>query len=149
MKNLGVYISVFFLLYGGVIFREAISMDYYSDYGPGPGLLPLWVSGMIIFSSLCYLLVTLKKEIILFSSILPKGEGLKNVIVTVSAFLLFVILVPYTGFVISSTLMLFLMFKRGYKWYWSLGLSAVVTGIVFFVFDVLLQVPLPVNEYGW
>lgn len=124
-------------------------MDYYSEYGPGPGLLPLWVSGMIVFCSLCYLVVALKKEIILFSSILPKGEGLKNVVTTIGSFLLFVILAPYLGFFISSTLMLFLMFKRGYKWYWSLGLSVVVTSIVFYVFDGILQVPLPVNEYGW
>jgi len=149
LKNLGVYMAVFFLLYSGIMFWESLSMDYYSEYGPGPGMLPRWVSGLTFVFSIIYLVISLKKDIILFSRILPKGEGLINVLVCAGSFILFIIIAPLLGFLIGSTITLFLLFMRGYKWYWSLGLSASISFIVFWVFGILLQVPLPVNDLGW
>jgi len=149
LKNLGVCMAVFFLLFSGIMFWESLSLDYYSEYGPGPGLLPLWVSGLIFVLSLIYLGIALKKEIILFSDVLPKGEGFINVMVCVGSLVLFMIIVPFAGFLISSTITLFILFKRGYRWYWSLGLSASVAFIVFWIFGIVLQVPLPVNDLGW
>ncbi|WP_375162508.1 tripartite tricarboxylate transporter TctB family protein [Paenibacillus sp. Pae15] len=141
--------AVFFLLYSGIMFWESLSMDYYSEYGPGPGMLPRWVSGLTFVFSIIYLVISLKKDIILFSRILPKGEGLINVLVCAGSFILFIIIAPLLGFLIGSTITLFLLFMRGYKWYWSLGLSASISFIVFWVFGILLQVPLPVNDLGW
>lgn len=149
MKNLGVYISLFFLLIGGIILSESLSMEYYSDYGPGPGLLPLWTGGLIIVLSLIYLGITIKKDVILFSQALPKGEGLINVITCMGSLILFMIIVPFAGFLIGSSITLFILFLRGHKWPWALGLSISVAVIIFGVFGVLLQVPLPVNEFGW
>ncbi|WP_174350799.1 tripartite tricarboxylate transporter TctB family protein [Paenibacillus sp. JMULE4] len=80
---------------------------------------------------------------------MPKGEGLINVLVCAGSFILFIIIAPLLGFLIGSTITLFLLFMRGYKWYWSLGLSASISFIVFWVFGILLQVPLPVNDLGW
>ncbi|TVY07950.1 tripartite tricarboxylate transporter TctB family protein [Paenibacillus cremeus] len=149
MKNLGVYMAIFFLIYSGVMFWESLSMDYYSEYGPGPGLLPLWVSGLIFVLSVAYLVMSFKKEIILLTNVLPKGEGFINVVVCMGSLVLFMVLVPFTGFLIGSTVTLFILFWRGYKWYLSLGLSASIAFIIFWVFGVMLQVPLPVNELGW
>ncbi|WP_248928410.1 tripartite tricarboxylate transporter TctB family protein [Paenibacillus hamazuiensis] len=149
MKNLGVYMALFFILFSGIMFWESLSMDYYSEYGPGPGLLPLWVSGFIFVLSIVYLVVALKKEIILFSKILPKGEGLVNVLVCAGSLILFMIIVPFAGFLIGSAVTLFILFMRGYRWYWSAGLSVSIAFIIFWVFGVILQVPLPVNDLGW
>jgi hypothetical protein len=63
--------------------------------------------------------------------------------------LLFIVIVPYAGFLLSSILTLSLLFSRGYKWYWGLGMSTVVACVVFWVFGSLLGIPLPVNKYGW
>jgi putative tricarboxylic transport membrane protein len=149
LKNFGVYVGLFFLIFGGVIFWQSISLDYYSEFGPGPGFLPAWTSGIIIILSLVYLFIALKKEIILVRDILPKGEGFINVLVSMVSLLLFIVIVPFVGFIISSIITLFLLFSRGYKWYWGLGMSTVVACIVFWVFGSLFGIPLPVNEYGW
>jgi putative tricarboxylic transport membrane protein len=149
VKNLGVYISVFFLLFGGIMLWQSLQLDYYSDYGPGPGLLPLWISSAIIVFSVLNLVLSLKKNIIRIADVIPKGEGLLNVLACIGAFLLFIIIVPYVGFLIGSTVMLFILFSRGFKWYWAIGLSVLIAGIIFWVFGILLQVPLPVNELGW
>lgn len=149
LKNLGVYVGYFFLLIGSVLFWESKSMSYYSQYGPGPGMMPLWTSIFLIAFSLVYLLVNSKKDIYQISEVLPKGKGLVNILVSIGSCILFMIVAPYAGFVIGCTLMLFLLLIRGYKWYWSLGLALVITIAVYVIFVILLQVPLPVNDFGW
>lgn len=149
LKNLGIYISLFFLFIGGIVFSQSLSMEYYSEYGPGPGLLPLWTGALIIVLSLFYFGITIKKDVILFSEVLPRGEGITNVLVSMGSLILFMIIVPYTGFLIGSIITLLILFKRGYKWNWALGLSVTVSLVTFGIFGLLLQIPLPVNEFGW
>lgn len=149
MKNLGVHIGIFFLAVSGVIFVQSLRLPYYSDYGPGPGLLPVWVSGIVGVLSLISLAVAVKKEKRDLAALLPKGEGMINVLTSMGSILLFLVIVSYTGFLIASIAALFFLFQRGYRWHWSLGLSVCVSLVVFFIFEVFLRVPLPANEYGW
>ena len=149
MKNIEVYVSLFFIIVGSVVFSQSLSLQYYSDYGPGPGLLPLWVSGMMVLLSVANMVVAFKKNDTHFSDLFPKGSGLINLLACVGSFVLFMVIVQYVGFTISSILMLFILFSRGYKWPWALGLSVVVTGVLFVVFSSVLGIPIPVNEYGW
>ncbi|PAV28397.1 hypothetical protein CIL05_17340 [Virgibacillus profundi] len=149
MKNVGVYIGIFMLIFSGSIFWQSLSLEYYRASAPGPGFLSLWLSGILFILSLIHIIISVKKDIILFSDILPKGKGLGNVVALLLSLILFLIIIPYIGFTIASIVMLFILFKRGYKWYWSLGLSTFVTLVVFVVFNTLLQVPLPVNNFGF
>ena len=111
MKSLEVYISGFMILFGAVIFRLAYSMEYYGEYGPGPGLLPLWTSGLIVVLALINLTIALKKGGKSLAEVLPKGTSLKNVLSCVGAYALFLVLVPHAGFSVSSVLMLFILFS--------------------------------------
>ena len=149
MKNLEVYISAFFILFGAVIFRLASGLKYYGEYGPGPGLLPLWISGLMIALAAVNLYSAFKKNNTHFSALIPKGTALTNLLSCIGSFVLFIIIVPYAGFVLSSLSMLLILFSRGYKWRWSVGLSVLVTGILFVVFSMVLTIPLPVNQFGW
>ena len=149
LRNLGFYISIFFLIIGGLIFSESLTLEYYSDYGPGPGLLTLWTSILIIVLSLLYLFTVIKKEFINLSEVFPKGEGFINIIVCIGSLILFIMIVPSTGFLIGSIVLLLILFKRGYNWLWSIGLSVSVSLIIFGIFGVLLEVPLPTNSLGW
>jgi hypothetical protein len=149
LKNLGFYISLFFLSIGSIISLQSFRLDYYSDYGPGPGLLPLWTGILIIILSLMYLVMTVKKDSFPFEKVLPKGEGFINILSCIGSLILFIIIVPYTGFLLGSTVLLFLLFKRGYKWYVALCVSIAVSLFIYWVFGNLLQVPLPTNYYGW
>ena len=149
MKKLGVYVALFFLIFSGVVFWFSLQLPYKSQFGPGPGLLPVWTSGLLLLFSIIYLIVAFKKDIILIADVFPKGEGAANVLITIFSLILFMVLVPFAGFVISSIVTLFLLFSRGYKWYWGLGLATTVTLVVFFLFGNLLGIPLPVNDYGW
>lgn len=149
LKKLGVYVALFFLIFSGVVFWFSLQLPYKSQFGPGPGLLPVWTSGILLLFSIIYLIVAFKQKSILIQDVLPKGEGAVTVLVTIFSLILFMVLVQFTGFVISSIITLFLLFSRGYKWYWGLGLAMTVTLAVFFLFGNLLGIPLPVNNYGW
>lgn len=149
MKNLEVWISLCFILFGAIFFKIASSMQYYSEYGPGPGLLPMWISGILVVLAIVNLVSAFKRNNTLFSDLLPKGTSLINLCSSIGAFALFIIIVPYVGFVLTSMIMLFILFSRGYSWKMSIVLSALVTGVVFFVFNSVLSIPLPVNEFGW
>jgi hypothetical protein len=65
------------------------------------------------------------------------------------SFILFMIIVPATGFCIAGIIMLFIVLLPSYKWYLCLGISTTVTLFFFFVFYNLLKIPLPVNSLGW
>lgn len=149
MKNIEVYVSGLFILVGAVICWQASLLPYYSEFGPGSGFLPLWASGIMIILCLFNTLVAFKQNNTHFDRLLPTGTSLKNVAACIGGYVLFMIIIPYVGFTISSVIMLFILFSRGYQWHWALGWSVVVTGVVFFVFSSLLGVPLPVNDFGW
>ncbi|MDF2962929.1 MAG: tripartite tricarboxylate transporter family receptor [Paenibacillus sp.] len=149
MKNAGVWFGFFIFLLGCVLFWQSLSLDYKSSIGPGPGLFPLWLSGGLILLSLLYIIESVRKEVIRISDILPKGKGLGNVLVIIGSCVIFMIVVSFAGFVIAGTLLIFMLLVREYKWYRALGISFVIALATFVVFQTLLDVPLPVNEFGF
>ena len=144
-----VYVSLFFVIVGGVVFSQALSLSYYGEYGPGPGLLPLWASGLLLLLAAINLVSAYSKDSNRFAELIPRGAGLINLLACVGAFLLFMLTVERLGFTVAGIVMLFILFSRGYKMHWALGLPVAVTGMLFFVFSSVLGIPIPVNEYGW
>lgn len=149
MKNLGVWIGVIILLFGVIIFWQSLSFDIYSDIGPGPGLFPMILSGLLIVLSIFYIISSVKKIRIMTDEVLPKGKTVWKVLRIVLAVALFVILAPFTGFSIASMIVLLIVFLGEMKWYSAVGISLVTTVLVFITFYKLLGVPLPVNAFGW
>lgn len=149
MKKAGVWAGIITLIYAIIIFHESLSLDYSTKLGPGPGFFPLWLSGILIVLTLFYIVDAFRHDEIKVSEILPGGKAGKSIISTVSGLIVFPIVVPYLGFVISGTILQFIMFIRDFKWYVSLGISVAVSIILFFVFQTLLGVTLPVNDFGW
>jgi len=148
MKNAGALVGFLILIFAGTLFFQALSYDYYSDYGPGPGLFPLWLSGLLIVLSIAYIIDCYKKNIIQLKDVLPKGAGLRKIILIMVSLVVFYFLAPYTGYSVAGIIMLMILFIREYKWYWGLGISVVVTGVLFYTFYSVLNVPLPVNSFG-
>ncbi|NTZ16537.1 hypothetical protein EXW96_02790 [Paenibacillus sp. JMULE4] len=96
LKNAGFVIGIVILLFASLILWQSLSLDYYSELGPGPGLLPLWLSAVLMVLSLLFMMKSLKKSIILFPEILPRGRGLGNILTIIAAvlFLLSPLLLP-------------------------------------------------------
>lgn len=151
MKNAGVWMGIVLFVFSGLICKLSLSYGYYDRYGPGPGLFPLWISGMLLILSVLYVLesIKVKEDIVLLSDVFPKGRDLTYIVTMVAAIVLFIAVISFTGYLVAGMIMTFILYQRNYKWYKALVLSAVTTGSLFLVFQVFLKVPLPVNAFGW
>lgn len=147
--NLGFYTAFTSLLFSLFMFWQSLSYQYYTDFGPGPGLLPRWLSIGLVICSLIYLFQSVRKDIVLASDVLPKGKVLKTVLLYPVTLVLFLLIVDYTGFLIAGTASLFILLAKEYKWYQALGISVLTSSVLFIGFKTLLLVPLPVNIFGF
>lgn len=148
-QNAGVWVGLIILIFSSFIFIQAINLDYFNKYGPGPGLFPIWLSGMLIVLSIIYIWLSIKKDIYFFSKIIPKGKSFGNILSVILALLIFMVIINFTGFIIASTVLLFILLSREYKWYWALGVSIFTSIILFLIFKVFFAIPLPVSMFGW
>ncbi|MDQ0862148.1 tripartite tricarboxylate transporter TctB family protein [Metabacillus dongyingensis] len=150
MKNYGVWVGVFILLFSIFMFNSSLKYEYYGQYGPGPGFFPLWLSGLLGVFSILFILDSLRKNNrITFSDVLPKGKILISVLKVVLSILLFILISPHLGFIVSSILIMLILLIPDFKWTTSLSTATSVTLILFVVFKTILDIPLPTNIWGW
>lgn len=149
LKNLGVWVGLVLLLFGSAMFAMSLSLRYYGQYGPGPGLFPLWLSGVIIVLALLNIGHAAKDNGLVFKNTLPEKRVVLRILSILGAIVLFIVIAPYVGFLAVSVITLFILLRPAYSWYSSIGISAVVTAVLFVLFDVMLNVPLPTNAWGW
>jgi len=147
-KNAGLCGAIVVFLVGAVFAFQSLSYEYYGAMGPGPGLLPLWLSGILMVMSVLYMIESLR-QVVAWRDILPDRSGLIRICRILAAFLLFVFTVETIGFVVSSTLFLLILLAKEYKWYASVAISIAISLVLFWVFGKMLSIPLPVNEFGW
>jgi putative tricarboxylic transport membrane protein len=148
MKNkVGFSGGVSVLTIGIIFFVYALQYPYESELGPGPGMLPLWLSGILIVLSLAYLYsVILGKD---SAEDWPDNKSQIEMGLILGNMSLFVLLTPVIGFVLSSILFLFIFFRRNYHWFKSLMISAGASVFLFLLFTKGFASPLPVNMFGF
>ena len=149
MQNLGVWVGIILLIYASGMFWQALSLKYYTQFGPGPGLFPLWLSGNLIAITLLFIWQSVKKDAFQFRVLFPNKKAIGNVVSLWGSIILFMVMLNFTGFTIASSVLLFTLFIRGYNWPWALGLSIGVSVFLFLTFDKAFGIPLPVNALGW
>lgn len=150
MKNYGIWLGVCILLFAGFIFVNSLKFQLYGQYGPGPGLFPALLSGLLAVMSVLYILSCLKQENkITFSRAFPKGKVLVRVSTIVGSIIAFILISPFVGYIIASIIVMLMLLLPDFKWYTSFGVSIAVTMVLFFVFSTILSIPLPANVWGW
>ena len=111
--------------------------------------MPRWASVITLGVLIVCFYQSFKEEGKTLADTFPKGHGGVNVIVTWASLILFLTLSKTLGFTVTSVIMLTILFGRNIKWHKALVLSLIVSLCCLFVFKSLLQVPVPVNKYGW
>lgn len=148
MKNkVGFSGGVSVLVIGIIFFAYSLQYPYESELGPGPGMLPLWLSGILIVLALAYLYsVIIGKD---SAEDWPDKKSQIEMGLILGNMSLFVLLTPVIGFVLSSILFLFIFFRRNYSWFKSLLISAGTSVLLFLLFTEGFATPLPVNMFGF
>lgn len=149
MSNAGLWAGIAILVYASVVFWQSLTLDYFSRMGPGPGFFPRWLSGILFVLTLVYMWDAMKKNVLTLRDLLPTGRALGNMAAMLGGLVLFTLLLNYTGFIAAAVILLFIMFIRDFRWYYALGASAVIAILLYFVFQTLLGVSLPTNNFGW
>lgn len=149
MKNAGAWMACALMAFALVMGWQALTLRYYTKFGPGSGFMPVWSSVLLFLLSAAYLWESLRRDVIRFRDILPEGKTLWRNVTILLAVLVFILIVPYTGFVAAGIVLLLAVFLFDFKWYAGLALSVTIILIFFYLFRTLLKVPLPVNALGW
>lgn len=135
--------AVIFLL---ALFLFVLSMQYnYSAaIGPGPGFFPTWLSGILMVLSIWYIYESMKGKNASSES-WPTGGSLKHILFIIISLVLFVILFTLFGFLIAGFIFLAILFYKEYKWYTTLLMSAGITLLIYWLFNTVLKVYLPLG----
>jgi hypothetical protein len=138
--------AVLFLGLAVVFFSS--QMEYYSEFGPGPGFLPLWVGVVFIGCAIFVIINILRKRDKIGTFFKPRTKlGLHVLVIIFITFLL----LPYLGFSIGLGLFVGITMRIMGKHRWlSCSLTAVMTAIcIHLIFISWLTIPLPQGLIGW
>jgi hypothetical protein len=136
------------LILGLAVIFFSSQMQYYSEFGPGPGFLPLWV-GIGITACAIVLMVNLLRKHKKATAFLKSKtrEGFKLLMIIIATF----ILLPFLGFSIGFGLFAGMTMRLMGRHGWVVcGLTAVGIAIgIRYVFGHWLNIPLPTGVVGW
>lgn len=116
---------------------------YRSEGGPGSGFLPFWLA--LVMAALALALLLRRPQPAGEHDWLPRGEGLRRVLVVLGATVAFVALLKVLGMILGAALYLaFLMRYLGrHPWWLTVLVSAAAAGVDWLVFAHWLRVPFP------
>lgn len=143
----GVWAGIFLFLVTLVFFVLALGYDYSDRYGPGPGFFPAWVTGILLILSLIYIYESAKEESSMNEKPMIEWTAFKRVLRVLVALIGYVVLVTFVGFIFTTTVFLFSLLYKEYKWYSSLAISLGTSIFLFFLFEKVLKVTLPGNGF--
>ena len=118
--------------------------QWWGSGGPGPAFMPFWLGLVMALLALSMLLRSLKQKEP-GAAWLPRGEGLRDMLVVLAATVAFVALLNVTGMIIGTALYLaFLVRYLGkHRWWVTLSVALAAAGFNWLVFVHWLRVPMP------
>lgn len=149
--KLNTVVSALFLVFALSYFYIAMGLKYWSGaFAPGPGFIPRWTSGFMVVLAAIALKNSFKEKGRVLSEVLPKERSRRiNLFVCWGALLFLLLFVEKLGFLVAASIALTAMLSRGTNWLRAALIGVSLSLICFFIFRVLLQMQIPVNQFGW
>ena len=140
------------LLALGVAFAAGAlkQFDYWGPNGPGPAFLPFWL-GLTMAILATVLLIGAIRSDEPGEPWIPRGEGLRRLLIVFGATTALVLLLGHVGMVVGTWLFLIGLFRFIDRQPWPLGLAVAtaIVGLNWLVFMHWLRVPMPVGPWGF
>jgi putative tricarboxylic transport membrane protein len=123
------------------------ALKYYSWWGsggPGSAFLPFWLGLLMVFLAVGFLIRSLKQKEP-GEAWLPRGEGLRDMLVVLGVTIAFVALLNVLGMVIGTAIYLAVLiwYLGRHPWWTTLGIAVAAAGFNWLVFVHWLRVPMP------
>lgn len=135
------------LLLAFAVAFSAGALKYYSWWGPGgPGsaFLPFWL-GVVMALLAVMMFVKNLKEKNPGEAWLPRGEGLRHMLVVLGVTVVFVAALKVVGMILGTALFLVALMRYlgGHRWWVTVAIAAAAAGFNYLVFVHWLRVPFP------
>lgn len=140
----GIWAGAVIFLLALFLFVLSLQYSYSSALGPGPGFFPTWLSGFLMLLSIWYIYDSVKGKNASSES-WPTGRSLKHILFIIISLVLFVILFSLFGFLLAGVIFLAMLFYKEYKWYTTLLMSVGITVFIYWMFNTILKVYLPLG----
>ena len=128
--------TIFVLLFSGSI--QSIGLG--ENFDPGPKAFPIGLSILLAMGGAVEFFKRKERQAGMLSE---PGEG-RIVLLLLAAFLIYVLLLPWLGFALSTAVMATgMMMLLGNSWRAALSLTATLIVMIYLLFVVLFKVPLP------
>ena len=143
-----IWLGIFFL--GTAAVAVFLSSSIHSiglgdNFDPGPKAFPIGLSALLVLGGLVEFF---KKKAEKSTNEAQAGMG-KYVLMLLAAFALYVLLLPWLGFALSTAIMATtMMMLLGNSWKAAVTLTVSLIIIIYFLFVVLFKVPLPGGVLG-
>lgn len=141
-----------FVIIGIFIVLEAVKFPYFVEGVPGPGFLPLWVSGGMISTGLVLVAKGVWPHLAVHEEITwPEAAGWRRVGLMLGALAVSLLMLNVLGFMVVTTLfMAVVVFGLGIRSWWMLATVPLAAAVGLYVlFAVWLRVPLPKGILGF
>ena len=132
-------ISSFFLFYG-------FNYTFWGDNRPGPGFFPIILGVLLTLLTAVNLIMEVRKSRLEKNSTYDDEDFAFKDMVTVSIMILiYMIVFPYAGYLISTGLFIIgtLSYLNKGKWIQNISILIVVLVVIYFMFDYFLNTGLP------
>lgn len=140
------------LLASGIAFCAGAlrQYDYWGANGPGPAFLPFWL-GVVMAVLAALLLASALRASDAGEPWLPRGEGLRRLLLVMGLTVAFVALLGVIGMVLGTVLFLTVLIRCLDRSAWPLTLAVALgtAGVNYLVFTYWLRVPMPVGVLGF
>jgi putative tricarboxylic transport membrane protein len=153
-KRDGITASFWIIL--GLIIAVCSSTFPFGEWkAPGPGILPFSLGLILVFLGTILFFRVLKRsdhgEPASYASLIPKGEPLKRVVLTIVGMFLTVVLLNSLGFLLTVFLLLLFLTRIIEPPQWSFAVIYALASAVgsYVLFQVLFKTPLPRGFLGF
>jgi hypothetical protein len=142
--------SLFWVGASVLIILGSLRLQFGVPQNPGPGFLPFLVGLLLLILSLALLIRSLRGRREKESALATAGVKNFKLFGTVAALLLFALIFPYLGFLLTTIpLMIFLSRAiGGLNWKTSLAIGILISFSMYILFKLWLNVQFPPGPWG-
>ncbi|MDF1592382.1 MAG: tripartite tricarboxylate transporter TctB family protein [Desulfobacterales bacterium] len=144
--------GIVMLIFSLTVAYTSWQMPQRVEFGPGMGFLPFWLAVlMAVLSVLLLFDATVRKRGSAGKNPFPAPQALLNVGMVIAGLGVFVAVLETVGFAVSTIVYIafLLAIVQKERWLKTAIVALLSTGGLYFVFQILLEVKLPKNIFGF
>ena len=158
MKRADQITGILVLLFSGFVIEESLRIPQETvvagrtEFAPVPGFLPFWAGVILaIFSILLIVSASLRSADSKKRAIFPGGWALLSVFLLAAALAAYIFLLDVLGYLVDTFLLnaFLLRIVMRAKWKLSLGVALLASVSLYVIFQIILEVSLPQNMFGF